>query len=61
MMGFLQISCSVKSETVISELFCILLRYSPFGPSCALNILSVDVFVASCLGHLENIGSLSYA
>lgn len=34
--------------------------FKPIGPCCALNLFPRHNFLWSYLGHLENIGSLSY-
>lgn len=60
--SFLKVSCSVKSETLsISFVLC----YIKIHLIC-LAVWIVDLwllrdFIISCIGHLENTGSLNYA
>lgn len=58
---FLEASCSAEFEAISMSLPYSILHYKQVSPALFLALLSMCDSVTSCLGHLENSASLSYA
>lgn len=56
--SFLNVSCNVQSETILSEVFFVKLKVICFVPFCMI-LLPIYDSVASNFGHLENTDSVS--